>query len=230
MSYVSDGHRFRKTMAGLCMIGAPALFLLSALVAPGFDSDEAAAVGLIAGDAEAFATSQILLLAAWALFIPVVMSLMHMLREKGAGEGHLGGSLAIVGTIAAIAQCGFGLALWKMVETDQGQAASMLAAFNDSTLPALILFLLPLGVTLGGIVLSWALYRLHFVPAWMAAMIGSSAILFAAGAITYEQSLYIAASAAALVGFGALGLMVLNESVEDWEHTPEFHGIGIGTR
>ena len=230
MSYVSDAHRFRKTMAGLCMIGAPALFLISSLVAPGFDSDEAAAIGLIAGDAEAFIASQVLVLAGWALFVPVVMSLMHMLREKGAGEGHLGGSLMIVGTIAAIAQCGFGMALWKMAETDQAQATSMLTAFNDSTVPALVLFFLPLGVTVGGIVLSWALFRLHFVPAWMAAMIGGSAILFAVGSIAYEQSIYIAASVTALIGFGALGLTVLNESVEEWEHTPEFHGIGFGAR
>lgn len=229
MPYVSDAPRFRKTMAGLCMLGAPALFLLSAVIAPGVASDEAAAVGLIAGDAEAFALSQVLLLGAWALFLPVVMSLMHMLRERGAGEGNLGGALAIVGTIAAIAQTGFGLALWKMVETDQAQATSMLTAFNDSTVPALLLFFLPLGVTVGGIVLSWALYRLHFVPAWMAAMIGGSAILFALGALTYEQGLFIAASAAALIGFGSLGLMVLNESVEDWEHTPEFRGIGLGS-
>ncbi len=116
-----------------------------------------------------------------------------------------------------------------MVETDQAQAASMLAAFNDSTVPALILFFLPLGVTVGGIVLSWALYRLHFVPAWMALLIGGSAILFALGALTYEQGLFIAASVAALLGFGALGLTVLNESVEDWEHTPQFRGIGLGS-
>lgn len=229
MSYVSDGHRFRKTIAGVCMIGAPVLFLLSALTAPGFDADEATAVGLIAGDADAFATSQVLLLAAWALFIPVVMSLMHMLRERGAGEGNLGGTLALVGTVAAIAQAGFSLALWKMVETDQAQATSVLTALNDSTVPALILFFLPLGVTVGGIVLSWALFRLHFVPAWMAALIGGSAILFALGATSYSQELFIAASAAALAGFGALGLTVLNEPVEDWEHTREFRGIGIGS-
>lgn len=230
MSYVSDAHRFRKTMAGLCMIGAPVLFLASSLMAPGFDSDEATFVGKIAGDAEAFATSQILLLCAWALFVPIVMSLMHMLREKGAGEGHLGGAVAMLGTICAIAQAGFGLALWKMVETDQAQAASMLTAFNDSTLAAAILFFLPLGVTVGGIVLSWALYRLHFVPAWMAAAVGGSAILFAAGSMAFSQPLFIAASAVALIGFGSMGLMVLNESVEDWEHTPEFHGLGLGAR
>lgn len=230
MSHVSDGRSFRKTIAGACMIGAPVLFLLSSLVTPGLDSDEATTVGLIAGDADAYATSQLLLLAAWALFIPVVMSLMHMLRERGAGEGNLGGALAIVGVIAAIAQTGFGLALWKMVETDQGQATSMLAAFNDSTLAAMILFFLPLGVTVGGVVLSWALFRLHFVPAWMAAMIAGSAVLFALGAITYEESLFIAASVAALIGFGALGLTVLNETDEEWEHTPEFHGIGLAGR
>jgi hypothetical protein len=227
MSYVSDAHRFRKTMAGLCMIGAPVLFLIGSLLSPGIDSDEATAVGLIAGDEGAFLSSVVLQFVGWSLFLVCVMAMMHMLRERGAQEGHVGGTLAVIGTLCAIAQTGFLLALWQVTRTDQGAATTMLAGIDG--IAAVVLFVLPLGVTLGGIVLSWALYRHHFVPAWMAAAIGASAITFAIGSVTYSQELFIAASALLLAGFGALGAMVLNETVEEWEHTPEFHGIGLGT-
>ena len=220
MSYFSDAHRFRKTIAGLCMIGAPALFLIASLTTPGVAADEGAQVGLIAGDPDAWVTSEILLLAAWGLFIPAVMGLMHMLRERGAAEGNLGGALAITGTAAAIAQVGFGLALWQVAKTDVAQATTMLTGFADSTIPALVLFALPLGVTVGAVVLTWALYRHHLAPTWTAAVIGASAILFAVASINSTQELFIASSAALLVGLGALGLRVLGEPVEDWEHTP----------
>ena len=225
MSYVSDAHRFRKTMAGLCMIGAPVLFLISSIMSPGFDSDEATAVGLIAEDANAFGTSQLLALAGWGLFLCGAMAMMHMLREKGATEGHVGGAFAVIGTLAAIAQCGFGIALWQVTENDSAAAVSLLKDLDG--LAMVVLFMVPLGVTIGAIVFSWALYRHHFVPAWMAAAIGASGITFAIGSLAYSQELYIAASALLLVGFGALGSVVLNETVEDWEHTPEFHGLGI---
>ena len=228
MSHVSDPHRFRKTMAGLCMIGAPVLFLIASILTPGFDANDARAVGLIAGDADAFGTAQLLTLAGWGLFLCAAMAMMHMLREKGATAGHIAGALAVIGTLAAIAQSGFGLALWQVVENDSAAGVALLQGVDG--IAEIVLFMLPLGVTLGGIVFAWALYRHHFVPAWMAAAIGGSAITFAIGTMTFSQELYIAASALLLVGFGALGMMVLNETVEEWEHTPEFHGIGIAGR
>jgi hypothetical protein len=224
MSYVSDAHRFRKTMAGLCMIGAPVLFLIGSLVTPGLSENEAKQVGLIAGDDGMALTAFVLQFAGWGLFLVAVMAMMHMLREKGARDGHVGGTLALIGTVCAIAQVGFLLALWQVAKTDQAAATSLLTGIDG--IAAALLFLAPLGVTLGGVVLSWALYRHHFVAPWMAAAIGGSAICFLAGSLAYSQELYIAASALLLVGFGALGSMVLRESMEEWEHTPEFHGLG----
>jgi len=228
VSYVSDAHRFRKTMAGLCMIGAPVLFLISSLVAPGLDSDEATAVGLIAGDTSAFATSQLLAMAGWALFLVAIMAMMHMLREKGATEGHVAGFLGVVGTLCAIAQTGFMLALWRVVESDSAAGVTLLEEMDG--LAAVILFMLPIGVTLGGVLFSWALFRHHVVPAWMAAMIGAAGITFAIGSFSYATGLFIGASALLLVGLGAMGAMVLSETVEEGEHTPEFHGSGIAGR
>ena len=217
---VSDAHRFRKTIAGLCMIGAPILFLASSLIVPGFDSDESAFAGLIAGDADAWNTAQVLALGGWALFMCAVLGLMHMLRERGTREGHLGGAVALIGTVAALAQCGYGLALGELAKGSAESTAALMTSVNDNALTMVALFIVPLGVTIGGVVLAWALYRHHMVPVWIAAGIGGSAILYAVGAFTFSQELYIAASAVLLVGSGALGMNVLRESVEDWEHTP----------
>jgi hypothetical protein len=225
MSYVSDAHRFRKTMAGLCMIGAPILFLISSLVSPGLDADAATAAGLIAGDANAFAAAQFLTLAGWSLFLVAALAMMHMLREKGATAGHIAGALAVIGTLCAIAQAGFGLALWQVVSNDAAAGVALLE--NLDGLASVVLFMLPAAVTLGGLVFAWALFHHHVIPAWMAACIGAAGITFAVGSFAFAIELYVAASALLLIGFGAMGAMVLNETVEEWEHTPEFHGIGI---
>ena len=215
-------------MAGLCMIGAPVLFLISSIIAPGLDADEATAVGLIAGDLDAFATSQLLTLIGWSLFLVAVMAMMHMLRERGATAGHIAGALGVVGTLCAIAQTGFMLALWQVVSNDAAAGVALMESIDG--LAAVVLFMLPLGVTLGGILFAWALFRHHVLPAWMAACIGAAGITFAVGSFAFAIELFIAASALLLVGFGAMGLMVLNETVEEWEHTPEFHGIGLAGR
>jgi hypothetical protein len=225
VSYVSDAHRFRKTIAGVCMLLAPVAFLIGSVIGPGVDSNEATQVGLIAGDTDSFILAVMLQMVGWACFLVAVMGMMHMLRERGASEGHLGGALALAGTVCALAQTGFLVALWQVAKSDEAAATSLLSGLDG--IASVVLFFLPLGVTVGGIVLSWSLYRHHFIAPWMAAAIGGSAILFAAGSVAYSQDLYIAASAVLLVGFGAMGAMVLSEPVEEWEHTPEFHGIGL---
>lgn len=227
MSYVSDAHRFRKTMAGLCMIGAPVLFLLGSILTPGFDSDAAVQARLISTDESAFFNAVVLTLFGWGLFLVAVMAMMHMLREKGARDGHVGGTLALIGGVCAVAQTGFLLGVHQVARTDETGATAMLNGFGG--LGEALLFVAPLGVALGGVVLAWALYRHHFVAPWMAAAIGASAICFLVGSVTFTQELFIAASALLLAGLGALGLMVLNETVEDWEHTPEFRGVGLGS-
>lgn len=216
---VSDAHRFRKTIAGLCMILAPVFFLAASIVTPGFDSSERAFAELITSDRDAFGAAQALAFAGWALFIPAVLGVVHMLRERGVAEGHLGGLLALLGAVGGIAQCGAGLAMWQSGPTQQ--VAGLLVGLGDSVAATVLLFVLPFGVTLGTILLAWGLYRRRFAPTWMAACLGLAGIVFAIAALTYSQEIYIAASVILLAGLGALGLRVLQESVEDWEHTPE---------
>lgn len=217
---VSDAHRFRKTVAGICMIGAPLLFLLGALVGPGVDADEATMGRLIADEPGAWMLSQALILTGWALFIPAVLGMVHMLRERGVAEGHTGGAIALIGVVAAIAQSGFGLTVGRLGEISTEAATSALNAVADG-LASFVLFALPIGVTIGGVILAWALYRNGFVAAWIAAAIGLSGLLFALASLLMAQELFIAAAAVASAGFTALGRIILRESTEAWEHTPQ---------
>ena len=52
-----------------------------------------------------------------------------------------------------------------------------------------------------------------------------AAVLQVAFLIGNEAAGYIVASAILFVAFATIGRMVLTESDEDWEHTPEFRGF-----
>src|SRR5688572_17145424 len=97
MSNLSDAHHFRKTVAGICMILAPVLFLISAILAPSSDNDAGAILNAVAGDPDRFYLSTVLGIAGTVLLIPALLGLMHMLREKEVSLGHIGGGLALLG-------------------------------------------------------------------------------------------------------------------------------------
>lgn len=222
----SHPHRFRKTIAGLCMIGAPALFLAASIIGPGFDSDEAAQLALVAAERDAWLASSLLAMAGWALFLIATLGVMHMLRERSAAASHIGGGLAMIGTLSAIANTTLALVVWQMAAGGETSAmTALLAGVNESAATAIPIYFLGLGVTVGYVLLSWALYRTRIAPVFIAAPIGLAAILFAVAVLTFSQALLIAASLLALAGFAMLGRLVLGETVDEWEHQPDFRGF-----
>ena len=165
MNGLSNAHHFRKTAAGICMLAAPLLLLLSIVVESRIGAREDSFVVGRVGDPDTGSLEQMLLVAGLVLMVPAVLGLMHMLRERESATGHLGGGVALIG-----------------------------------------LLVLPF--------------------AWMAGMVLLAAGLFRARAVQPATAACIAAGAAVmLVGLGGTGLIVLRESDEDWEHTPEQKGV-----
>src|SRR3954447_15659331 len=111
----TDSHYFRKTVAGCCMVVGPLLALVAFIVSPALESGSAAQVAEVARHQDRFLLSMLLSLAAVALVIGGSLGLMHMLRERMGGYGNVGGTLALVGLIATMAQLGASLMLWSMV-------------------------------------------------------------------------------------------------------------------
>jgi hypothetical protein len=59
----------------------------------------------------------------------------------------------------------------------------------------------------------------------MAISVGAGAILFGFAVGTAMNWLAVAAAVLLGVGLGAIGRMVLRETDEAWEHTPEYEGF-----
>jgi hypothetical protein len=227
---LSDAHHTRKMVAGACMIVAPILFLAAMVVSPGFDSSAAGYLANAADDRDAWYAMTALSLASLVFVVPAILGLMHMLREREVAAGHVGGALALIGTLAFAAQQGFNLTVWQMTNGgDPAQMTALVDRFNESAGVAVPLLGGGLAFCLGFIVLAWGLVRAHAVHPAVAGAVALGAVALAIGFTAYEQSVLIAAGVLFTLGTGAIGRMVWRETDADWEHTPEFHGIAAGT-
>ncbi len=99
LANLSDAHHIRKVVAGVCMIAAPLLLLLSMIVESGFGAAEDSFVIGRVGDPDTGSLEQMLLVGGLVLMVPAMLGLMHMLREREVAFGHLGGALALFGLL-----------------------------------------------------------------------------------------------------------------------------------
>jgi hypothetical protein len=226
MLNLSDAHHFRKTVAGICMILAPVLFLIAAIVAPSSDNDAGAILAAISEHRDAFYLSTVLAIAGSVLLLPALLGLMHMLRERQVAYGHVGGGLALLGNMMLMLLLGTQLMQWQMVRGGgRADMVALLDRFGETTGSA-IFVLLTLALTLGLVVLALGLYRARAVP-WstaLALVVGAVVLQVAFFAVS-TAAWYIVASAILLVAFVSIGRMVLAETDEEWEHTPEHRGF-----
>ena len=236
MSRLSDSHHFRKMVAGVCMIGAPLLLVIGFIVHPETKSDVGDQLAVIAGNMDAWYAAHLIVAVALVLAVPAVLGLMHMLREREVAYGHLGGGLAIVGLLAITAIVAIeGFVGWQAGAASGEDAAAMTALFErvtETTGIVIPVFVMSFAFTVGMLFLAAGLYRARAVPSWTAAMLGIGSIALAVGSAIPDDVVSIIGAAVLLVGFGQVGRMVLTESDEDWEHTPEYRGFRplAGTR
>src|SRR3954471_5921545 len=131
----TDPHRFRKTVAGACMIVSPALGLIGFIVSPGFHADAGDQLATVAAHRDQWFVAELLILCSLVTLVPAVLGLMHMLREREAGFGHLGGALALLGTLAAVGSSAIGFVVWQMAAPGAGtaQMTDLLNRLQDTT-------------------------------------------------------------------------------------------------
>jgi hypothetical protein len=236
MSRLSDSHHFRKMVAGVCMIGAPLLLVVGMIVHPESKSDAGEQLAVIAANMDTWYAAHLIVAVSLVLAVPAVLGLMHMLREREVAFGHLGGGLAIVGLLATTAIVAIeGFVGWQAGAATGSDAAAMTALFErvtETTGIVIPVFAMSFAFTVGMLFLAAGLYRAHAVQSWTAAMLGIGPIVLAVGTAMTDDVVSIIGAAVLLVGFVQVGRMVLLESDEDWEHTPEYSGFRplAGTR
>ncbi|MFN2616618.1 MAG: hypothetical protein ABR581_05770 [Thermoleophilaceae bacterium] len=227
MTYLSDPHHFRKMVAGLCMVAAPLLLLVSEVLHPAEKTDTRDQLAVITGHLDRWYAAHLIAIVAIALLVPAVLGLMHMLREREVALGHLGGGLAMLGLLAITGIVAIeGFVGWQAAAG--GDRAQMVALFERLTGTAgfVVPFLVvAFGFMLGLTCLAVGLYRARVVPPWVALFLILSAVGFVVEFAAALNAFGIVGAAFLLVGLGSVGRMVLAESDEDWEHTPEHRGF-----
>src|ERR1700704_3948817 len=153
----ADPHRFRKTVAGTCMLISPALGLVGFIVSPGFHSGAGSQLATVAAHRDQWFISELLILLSLVAFVPAILGLMHMLREREVAHGHLGGALALMGTMAAIGTTAFDFVLWRMPATPA--MASVVHSFQHTTGTFVLFDVAVFGLTVGLVVLCLGLVR-----------------------------------------------------------------------
>jgi hypothetical protein len=224
--YLSDSHHFRKLVAGVCMVVAPILALVSFVISPQFETEAAAQLGRAADDLDRYYASNLIGMITLVLLVPAVLGLMHMLRERRAAYGHVGGALALIGVFASMVSIGIGFAVWRMAHGGVTPAeVGVLDDLNNVAGVVLPVYILGFGVGLGFIVLAAGLYLAKAVDWWMAALVALGPVLINISFVAGELAFAIVGAALLVVGLGSVGLMVLRETDADWEHTPEYQGL-----
>ena len=172
--HLSDAHHFRKMIAGACMVVAPVVLLVSMVIHPASDMNEATQVATIADNLDAWYVAHLLALISIALTVPVILGLMHMLREREVAFGHLGGGLAMLGLLAFAGVVGMELVMWQMVAGGSTrEAVALLERLNETAGIVIPFVLVSFGLTLGLACLAFGLYRARAVQSWMAIFVAA---------------------------------------------------------
>jgi hypothetical protein len=215
----SDARNFGRTLTGLLLFVAPAVLLISTVIAPNTDhKNKIQELNAVAAHKGIYLFSGLLFLLGGLLIIFMAIGVMRLFRgDGGVTAGQVAGALLVLGGSVTIAWYALGAMEYEMV-SQKGLDRQALATFlhktdNASSLvPLFILFMV--GVVLGTILLAVANYRTRVAPVWasVAIVLGGVVGAFGSGKVISAITFAIL-----LVGLGALGTRVLSMSDEEWD-------------
>jgi hypothetical protein len=222
---ISDSQHFRKTVAGVCMIVAPLLLLVAFAVSPKLETAAGKMLAAAAVHTDRQFISTLVAMFAVIVLFGAVLGLMHMMRERGAGYGNAGGGIALLGALGVMATFGVGFMVWQMAKDGVTAADTHLLHQYNASAGGVIIGVLGFLLAVGFVVLAMGLYRAHFVDWWMAMLVAIGPVLAEVAFPAHALWMAIVGSAFLFVGLGSIGMMVLRETDEEWEHTPEYRGF-----
>lgn len=216
-----DTRSFRRTLAGACLILAPALLVVVELIHPNGDDEAAGLLANIAGSTTEQYWAHALALVVIAMLIPAVLGLVHVTRGGRTVLAHLGGALALVGLVALAALVGTEFVLWQAAKNADTAAMTALVDQVMESSGFVPLYIASLGVPIGLLILGTAAYLTQAAPRWAAVLIGiAPVILFANELAIGPKWINVASAVALLLGAGVVGSQLLTESDDEWEAVP----------
>jgi hypothetical protein len=205
---------FRRKVTGIALIGATLTLLASEILAPHGASNNAELLDQVAGDKTGFVVSTLLMLVSTILFIPAVVGVIHLVRDRAPVIGHIAGAFGILGALGHMAYVCW--ALFAAELTDAGSRTQMVAVLDDldAGLAAVVMPLI-MSFAVAVLLMGIALYRARVAPRWvMLATI--AAVVIELGAPTGTLAAALIKQAFLAVAFCAVGVGVLRMSDRQW--------------
>lgn len=230
MLKISDAAHFRRTVAGLCLLLAPALFAAAEILTPQPSGSAAAQLASFAQHRGQLMVGVLCGLASSMLFVPALFGLLHQIRGRGVVFAHVAAALMIYGLVTDTALTGVNVMFWVMTKPGMNHAA-MVSLLNGllhgtAALGAPLLaghYLFAVGVLLLGI----AVWRARLTPRWAGILVAlfpvTDVVLSPAGDLASLVSDVIG-----VVGFGVLGWRTLAAPDASWDETPEISAEPAG--
>ena len=221
--------RFRRLASAICLIFGPALMLVGWLMFPSVDGDNAVWVADIAAEPDRAATGLSLVIVGIALSLVGYMALVHLVREQHAMLGDIGGGLAVIGTAALGALMGLELAMIESIRHlgSSPETVTLIEAIGDSGAAA-PLWVAPFASTIGLVLLGMALIWARTAPVAYGALLALGVVVqFFGFFVVQSMALVIVAFAAMFVAQAGIGLQLLRETDEEWDHAPTYVGFGF---
>jgi hypothetical protein len=186
----------RRRVAGLSLIAGPALLLTSSVVRLVFDQ---------------FYAWYLTMKLSFFFFALGVFGLVHLLRGRADGSGHVGGAMALAGCLSGASIVSAAYILTPLRGTvPEEQLGGLYLTVVNSPLPGL---LFPVGL----LVLAVALLRKRAAPAWAALLFALGAVLFPVARIFGFVWAHFACDALLTISLGYIGLRLLGQTADEWE-------------
>lgn len=228
--FVPERDHLRKQIGGAALIASPILGFVGAAMAPRLDSDELKWLENIADAAGRASVSTIMNALSIVAAVFAVFALVHMLREREATYGQVGGALAIVGLVLTTMLVGMEAIAGELATSAIPPAAAAELLNDAATNPVVLVGLAGSALSsIGMVVVAVGLFRARAVPALSAIGIGLFAVGVFVAYTAFLSALLIASFAVLSAAAVPVGWQVLKETDEAWEHTPTFRGFHAQT-
>lgn len=178
-----DPHSLPRLALAAALVVAPIAYLVSTLVAPPLESDEAAQLAQMATHPDRTYLFALLTIVGSMLLLPATVALAQLSARRSPWLAYLGGGLVALGVLVAIGDS-FGLLWeWQMAVpgSNRTQMAALLNRFDTTTGTALLFTIGGLALLTGCVLLAAALWRSHAVPRWAAVALPIGAVANIAG-------------------------------------------------
>lgn len=219
---ISDPTRFRRNVAGACLIAGPLLILIASIFAPtptGAETEEY--VSGVADNPGRQQVTSLLYYFGFALLVPGMVGVVHLLRARAVALGHIAGALFFLGVVGLAALSLTGIPDISITENaGPEEAVTIIDGIEDYAGAIAFIIVTLAGIALGLILLGLAAWRGGLAPAWLPVVI----VLAVAGLVVGERAGEVIANALLLVAFGFLGWRILSMSDAEWERP---HGEAV---